>query len=192
VAALRDGFAVAQPRGSTNARSSTISAKVFVGNLNFRTTKEELAEFLSPAGTIVDVHLPTDRESGRPRGFAFVQFSDDAAAAEAIRQFNGAELAGRRLNINEAEERPRRAGPGPRVETRPARRPTPSSPVASVNGSAAPQYLPPPPPTDFPPLDDGRERRERVDDGEEGGYDGGRHHRGKGSRRGLRARKRSL
>ena len=153
-----------------------------MGNLNFRTTKEELAEHLGPAGTIVDVHVPTDRESGRPRGFAFVQFASDAEAAEAIRQFNGSELGGRRLNINEAEERPRRGpGAGPRVETRPPRRAGPSM--------DAPPSDPNPPPNP----DDGFEpRREGGGESFDGDYDGGRHFRGKGSRRGLRARKRSL
>jgi len=151
-----------------------------VGNLNFRTTKEELAEFLAPAGTIVDVHIPTDRESGRPRGFAFVQFSSDAEAAEAIRQFNGGELGGRRLNINEAEERPRRGGPGPRVETRPPRRPPPSDPPPP----SEPNPGEPPGGQDF--------GRRNGGNGFDGDYNGGRNFRGKGSRRGLRARKRSL
>jgi RNA recognition motif-containing protein len=153
-----------------------------VGNLNFRTTKEELTEHLAPAGTIVDVHLPTDRETGRPRGFAFVQFASDAEAAEAIRQFNGSELSGRRLNINEAEERPRRAGPGagpggpgPRMDSRPPRR----GPMDSA------------PPSDPGPAPD-LGRPEGSTEGFDGDFEGGRHFRGKGSRRGLRARKRSL
>ncbi len=157
-----------------------------MGNLNFRTTKEELTEYLAPAGTIVDVHIPTDRESGRPRGFAFVQFASDAEAAEAIRQFNGSELGGRRLNINEAEERPRGGGGGggprpggPRVETRPPRRAGPPMDA--------------PPPLDPPAQPDaGYEPRREGGESFDGDYDGGRHFRGKGSRRGLRARKRSL
>jgi len=81
-----------------------------------------LTDLLSAAGTIVDVYLPTDRETGRPRGFAFVQFSSETEAAAAIRLFNARELGGRRLKVNAAEARPpgtdgphpfRSAGPPP-------------------------------------------------------------------------------
>jgi cold-inducible RNA-binding protein len=92
------------------AKERAIPAKVFVGNLSFQTTKERLQEFLAPAGTILDVALPTDRETGRPRGFAFVEYSSDAEAAACIEKFNGQELDGRALRINSAEDRPRRTG----------------------------------------------------------------------------------
>ncbi len=69
-------------------RSRTISSKVFVGNLAFQSTKEELQELLSAAGTIRDVYLPSDRATGRPRGFAFVEFTTDQEAQAAIEQFN--------------------------------------------------------------------------------------------------------
>ena len=92
------------------AKERAIPAKVFVGNLSFQTTKERLQEFLAGAGTILDVALPTDRETGRPRGFAFVEYSSDAEAAAAIERFNGQELDGRALRINSAEDRPRRSG----------------------------------------------------------------------------------
>ena len=91
-------------------KERAIPAKVFVGNLSFNTTKERLQEFLAPAGTILECAIPTDRESGRPRGFAFVEFSSDAEAAAAIQQFNGQELDGRALRVNSAEDRPRRSG----------------------------------------------------------------------------------
>ena len=95
-------------------RRRAISTKVFVGNLNFKTTREELSELLSGAGRVVDVHLPTDRETGKVRGFAFVQFSNEDEAAQAIKLFNGQDLGGRKLNINGAEDRPRRTdGPRP-------------------------------------------------------------------------------
>lgn len=77
-----------------------------------------LTDLLAEAGDIVDVYLPADRNTGRPRGFAFVEFSSEAEAAEAIRLFNGKELEGRKLNINAAEDRPRR-GPGPRPNMAP-------------------------------------------------------------------------
>lgn len=96
-----------------------ISAKIFVGNLNFETTKDELMDLLAAGGEVVDVYLPTDRVTGRPRGFAFVEFSTEAEAAEAIRRFNGHELGGRKLNINAAEDRPHRAQ-GPRLSAPPS------------------------------------------------------------------------
>ncbi|MBI2467049.1 MAG: RNA-binding protein, partial [Candidatus Rokubacteria bacterium] len=82
---------------------------MFVGNLNFRTTKDQLTQLLSAAGSILGVHLPTDRETGRPRGFAFVEFSSEAEAAEAIRLFNDHDVDGRKLRLNPADDRPPRA-----------------------------------------------------------------------------------
>ena len=83
-----------------------------MGNLSYQTTKEDLTQVLSEAGQVVDVYIPTDRESGRPRGFAFATFSSEAEAAKAIQLFNQREVAGRRLNVNAAEERPRRPAGG--------------------------------------------------------------------------------
>lgn len=82
-----------------------MSERVFVGNLNYATSAEELESFLARAGTVLDVRIPTDRESGRPRGFAFVRFGGAAEARRAIEELNGQELGGRRLVIKEAEER---------------------------------------------------------------------------------------
>src|SRR4051812_9398813 len=87
-------------------------AKVFVGNLDFNTTKDEVQSLFSQVGEIRDVFLPTDRESGRPRGFAFVEFASDEDAAKAIEKFNGYELSGRALRVNAAEDRPRTGGGG--------------------------------------------------------------------------------
>ncbi|HUF78986.1 MAG TPA: hypothetical protein VMR44_08725, partial [Thermoanaerobaculia bacterium] len=98
------------------------------------------------AGEIQDIFIPSDRETGRPRGFAFVEFATEEGAARAIELFDGHELSGRALRVNAAEDRPRR--PGPFV------------------------------PSDGPPFERGR-----------GGFGGGRP---KGSRRNLRAKKRSL
>jgi RNA recognition motif-containing protein len=89
-----------------------MASKVFVGNLDFRTTKEEVEALFSKAGQIDDVFLPVDRDTGRVRGFAFVTFSSDEDAAKAIEQFNGYELSGRALRVNQAEERPRGGGGG--------------------------------------------------------------------------------
>jgi RNA recognition motif-containing protein len=89
-----------------------MSAKVFVGNLDFNTTREEVQNLFSQIGEIKDVFLPMDRESGRPRGFAFVEFANDEDAAKAIEKFNGYELSGRALRVNAAEDRPRSGGGG--------------------------------------------------------------------------------
>ena len=89
-----------------------MSAKVFVGNLDFNTTKDEVQSLFSQIGEIKDVFLPMDRESGRPRGFAFVEFASDEDAAKAIEKFNGYELGGRALRVNAAEDRPRTGGGG--------------------------------------------------------------------------------
>ena len=93
-----------------------ISAKVFVGNLSYYTTESQLADLLSESGQVVDVYLPSDRNTGRPRGFAFVEFSSPDEAAACIEKFNEYELEGRKLNINIAEDRPkpsRTFSPGP-------------------------------------------------------------------------------
>ncbi len=99
--------------GASNGRRPVISAKIFVGNLNYQTTQNELREFLKEAGEIVDVYLPSDRATGRPRGFAFVEFSSEDEAATAIEKFNGQELGGRPLRLDTAEDRPRRAPSAP-------------------------------------------------------------------------------
>jgi cold-inducible RNA-binding protein len=135
--------------------------------LNFSTTKEDLTTLLAEAGRVVNVHLPTDRETGRPRGFAFVEFSEASEAAEAITRFNNREVGGRRLNVNAADDRPRRAGA-------PSFRP----------GGPGPSFASPAPAA-FGGGDQGGARDDM-------GYAAGRPFKNKGSRRGLRARKRSL
>ncbi len=89
-----------------------MSTKIFVGNLSFQATEQELQDFLSSYGEIEEVFMPKDRETGRPRGFAFVTFTDDAAAQDALRELNGKEFAGRELTVNEA--RPKENGGGDR------------------------------------------------------------------------------
>jgi RNA recognition motif-containing protein len=85
---------------------------VFVGNLSFDVSREELIEAFSAAGKVVDAKVPTDRETGRPRGFAFVEFEDDEAAQKSISLMNGKDLKGRPLRVNEAENRPPRPAGG--------------------------------------------------------------------------------
>lgn len=89
-------------------RSHVISAKIFVGNLDYATTKDQLTDLFAEVGEVVDVFLPADRVTGKPRGFAFVEFSDSDQAEAAIKQFDEHELSGRKLRINAAQERPRR------------------------------------------------------------------------------------
>ncbi|HXK10487.1 MAG TPA: RNA-binding protein [Vicinamibacteria bacterium] len=79
-----------------------------MGNLSFDVTREELIEAFSAAGRVVDAKVPTDRETGRPRGFAFVEFENEEAAQRCIGQLNGRDLKGRPLRVNEAENRPPR------------------------------------------------------------------------------------
>ncbi len=85
-----------------------MSSKVFVGNLEFSTTKDQLEQLFAEAGSIVDVFLPSDRATGRPRGFAFVEYSSDEEAEAAIKRFDGYEMGGRNLRVNAAEARARR------------------------------------------------------------------------------------
>lgn len=125
-------------------RRPAISSKIFVGNLNYETTETELNDLFSEAGQIVDIFVPADRVTGRPRGFAIIEFATPDQAAEAIEKFEGASLGGRTLRVNEADARPPRA---PSLPPRGGGRP----PFASKGGG-----------------------------------------KNKGSRRGLRSRKRSL
>lgn len=83
--------------------------KVFVGNLPFETTREQLEKLFIEAGDIVDVFLPMDRATGRPRGFGFVEFETSDGVADAIEKFDGYDLGGRSLKVNEAVERAPRA-----------------------------------------------------------------------------------
>jgi RNA recognition motif-containing protein len=91
-----------------------MGSKVFVGNLDYNTRREEVQSLFAQVGEIRDVFLPTDRETGRPRGFAFVEFVNDEDAPKAIEKFNGYQLGGRALRVNAAEDRPRTAGGGGR------------------------------------------------------------------------------
>ena len=85
--------------------------KLYIGNLSYDTSEAELREFLSQYDPIVDLHMPIDRETGRPRGFAFVTLSSRELGEAAVAQLDSAELGGRNLRVREAEER-RTNGPG--------------------------------------------------------------------------------
>ena len=86
---------------------------MFVGNLDFGTTQDELQGLFVEAGEVVSVTLPADRDTGRPRGFAFVEMATSEGAAAAREKFNGFSLHGRAMRVDEATERPMR-GMGPR------------------------------------------------------------------------------
>ncbi len=86
--------------------------KLFVGNMSFQTTESELRSIFEPYGEITSINVITDRDTGRSRGFAFVELADDAEAAKAITELNGKELDGRALNVNEARPKPSGGGSG--------------------------------------------------------------------------------
>ena len=87
-----------------------MATKLYVGNLSFRTTSEELKEAFSAAGTVESASVIEDRETGRSRGFAFVEMATPEEAAAAIEQFNGKDFGGRNLTVNEAKPRADRGG----------------------------------------------------------------------------------
>jgi RNA recognition motif-containing protein len=88
-----------------------MGARLFVGNLSFDTNELQLRDLFGQSGTIVDLKVVMDRETGRSRGFAFVEMSSADEARQAISELNGRELDGRTLKVNEAEERGSRPRP---------------------------------------------------------------------------------
>ena len=89
-----------------------MSTKLYVGNLAFQTTSQELQELFATAGTVESASVVEDRDTGRSRGFAFVEMSTQEEATSAIDQFNGKEVGGRALKVNEAKPRENRGGGG--------------------------------------------------------------------------------
>jgi cold-inducible RNA-binding protein len=83
--------------------------KVFVGNLSYDTASSSVETLFAEAGQVVEVFMPNDRATGRPRGFAFVEYPTAEEAEAAIAKFDGHELDGRTLRVNAADDRPRRA-----------------------------------------------------------------------------------
>ena len=86
--------------------------KLYVGNLAFTTSSQDLQELFAQAGTVESASVVEDRDTGRSRGFGFVEMSSQEEAAKAIEQFNGKEVNGRSLTVNEAKPRENRAGGG--------------------------------------------------------------------------------
>lgn len=84
---------------------------LFVGNMSFQTSESELRSIFEPFGEIIRVRVMTDRDTGRSRGFAFVEMANDEDAAKAIEALNGKEFGGRQLNVSEARPKPERTGP---------------------------------------------------------------------------------
>ncbi len=87
-----------------------MSKKLYIGNLPFTSTEAELRELFGRHGVVESVSVIMDRETGRPRGFAFVEMSEASAATDAIRALDGTQLGGRALRVNEAQDK--RAGGG--------------------------------------------------------------------------------
>jgi RNA recognition motif-containing protein len=89
-----------------------MSKKLYIGNLPFTATEDELRDLFERHGSVASVKVITDRETGRPRGFAFVEMSEQSAATDAIRALDGSQLGGRSLKVNEAQDKPRPGGGG--------------------------------------------------------------------------------
>ena len=87
-----------------------MNSKLYVGNLSFKTGEAELRAAFSPFGTITETYIASDRMTGRPRGFAFVTFSNDSESKLAVEKMHGQELDGRPLTVNEAKPREERTG----------------------------------------------------------------------------------
>ena len=91
-----------ESKGQIHAYTAWMAKKIYVGNLSFQTTETDLSDMFGEVGQVESVQIITDRDTGRSKGFAFVQMADDAAAEKAIAQLNGKEVGGRNLTVNEA------------------------------------------------------------------------------------------
>ena len=130
-----------------------MSKKLYVGNLAFQTTSQELQQLFGQAGTVESASVIEDRDTGRSKGFAFVEMSTDAEATSAIEQFNGKEVGGRTLKVNEARPRENRsggfggknlrkgAGAGARVDVAPVGRDRPAHEVGWLGPAGWPARL---------------------------------------------------
>src|SRR3974377_2524166 len=108
-----------------------MNTKLFVGNLSFNTTENDLQDAFAAHGTVTEANLMTDRDTGRPRGFAFVTMGSPEEAQKAIEAMNGATLDGRNLTVNEARPKEERSGGGFRGGGGPraGRGPAPAAPT---------------------------------------------------------------
>jgi RNA recognition motif-containing protein len=89
-----------------------VATKLFVGNLSFSTTSADLEDLFSQVGAVASANIISDKFTGKSRGFGFVEMADTQAAQNAIERFNGAELQGRALTVNEAKPQQERSGGG--------------------------------------------------------------------------------
>ncbi len=87
-----------------------MSKKIYVGNLSWNTTESNLGDLFAQYGEVISVNIITDRDTNRSKGFGFIEMADDDAAVAAISTFNGTELDGRNIRVNEAEDRERPRG----------------------------------------------------------------------------------
>lgn len=117
----------ARPRAELSASRGHPPSRLFVGNLPYDATEVEVKNLFAAVGSVVSVSLPIERESGRPRGFAFVDFAERAHAEEAVRRFHQQPFKGRALMVSEA--RARESQPSPPFSPRPSR-PLPERPAA--------------------------------------------------------------
>ena len=105
-----------KPRATSNERRDEecqlTKKNLYVGNLPFSITEDELRTTFERHGSVDSVNVIMDRETGRPRGFAFVEMSEESAASDAIRALDGTDLGGRSIRVNEAQERQRGGGGG--------------------------------------------------------------------------------
>ena len=104
-----DQFSPCRTSG-TGQTGQSVSKKLYVGNLPFSSTEEDLRDTFGRHGGVESVAIITDRETGRPRGFAFIEMEDESAAADAIRALDGSDLGGRNIKVYEAQDKNR----GPR------------------------------------------------------------------------------
>lgn len=87
-----------------------MSTKLYVGNLSFSSTEADLKQLFGRHGSVESVNVIMDRETGRPRGFAFVEMSEGSAAQDAIRALDGTDFGGRTIKVNQAQDRQRSGG----------------------------------------------------------------------------------
>lgn len=111
-----------------------MSVRLFVGNLPYQATEDDVRKHFATVAAPMRVAIPVDRETGRPRGFAFVEFAEPAQAQEAIRQLNGQPFMGRSLAVNEARAREDR-GPSPGGRPPMGSRPSPGGPPRGAGGA---------------------------------------------------------
>ena len=110
-----------------------MAKKLYVGNLSFETTEDQLRTLFAEHGEVTSVNIITDRETGRPRGFGFVEMEDDAAADKAIAELNEADFQSRNLKVNEARPRESRGDAAHRA--RASRTPRPPLPITRRTGA---------------------------------------------------------